>query len=54
MKEPDFLVEISTNFPLQKPIIITHSDYEWDDDKKELIKVDKENIYYDIKKEDTK
>ena len=38
MKEPDFLFEIA-DFPLDKPIIITHSDFEWDDEKKEIIRV---------------
>ena len=50
MKEPDFLVEIA-DFPLQKPVIITHSEYEWDDDKKDVVRVEKEHIYYEPKKE---
>ena len=51
MKEPDFLVEIA-DFPLQKPVIITHSEYEWNDEEKQLVKVDKEHIYYESKKEE--
>ena len=50
MKEPDFLVEIA-DFPLQKPVIITHSEYEWDEEKKDVVRVEKEHIYYEPKKE---
>lgn len=52
MKEPDFLFEIA-DFPLDKPIIITHSDFQWDEEKKEIIRVDKEHIYYQNKKATT-
>lgn len=45
MKEPDFLFEIA-DFPLDKPVIITHSEFEWDDELKKLVRVDKEHIYY--------
>jgi hypothetical protein len=48
MKEPDFLYEIA-DFPLEKPVIITHSEFEWDDEKKDVVRVDKEHIYYDVK-----
>ena len=33
MKEPDFLFEIA-DFPLDNPVIITHCDFEWDNEKK--------------------
>ena len=53
MKEPQFLCQI-TNLDIETPIIITYSEFEWDDEQKELIRVDKEHIYYEDKKGDTK
>ena len=52
MKEPDFLFEIA-DFPLEKPVIITHYEFEWNDDKKDVVRVEKEHIYYENKKGDT-
>lgn len=51
MKEVDFSFEIA-NFGIEKPIIITHSDFEWVDEKKDVVRVDKEHIYYEPKKGD--
>ena len=51
MKEPDFLYEIA-DFPLAKPVIITHSEFEWNDEKKDVVRVDVEHIYYEPKKGD--
>ena len=45
MKEPDFLFEVA-QFDVENPIIITHSDFEWDDEKKMIVRIDKEHIYY--------
>jgi hypothetical protein len=52
MREPDFLFEIA-DFPLDKPVIITHYEFEWNDDKKDVVRVEKEHIYYENKKGDT-
>lgn len=52
MKEPDFLYEIA-DFPLEHPVIITHSEFEWNDEKKEIVRVETEHIYYEPKKGDT-
>ncbi len=53
MKEPDFLFEIA-DFQFEHPVIVTHSEFEWDDEKKELSRIDKEHIYYVKEKGDTK
>lgn len=45
MKEVDFSFEVA-DFDIDRPIIITHSDFEWDDELKKLVRVDKEHIYY--------
>lgn len=52
MKEPDFLYEIA-DFPLEHPVIITHSEFEWDNEKKEIVRVETEHIYYENKKATT-
>lgn len=52
MKEPDFLFEIA-DFPLEKPVIITHYEFEWDNEKKDVVRVEKEHIYYENKKATT-
>ncbi len=52
MAEVDFQFEVA-DFNIDRPIIITHSDFEWDDELKKLVRVDKEHIYYETKKGDT-
>ena len=52
-REAEFIVEIS-EFEIDKPIIITHSEFEWNDKTKEIERIDKRHIYYENKKGDTK
>lgn len=50
-REAEFVVKIA-EFEIDKPIIITHSEFEWNDETKEIERIDKEHIYYE--KGDTK
>lgn len=46
MKEVDFSYKIA-DFDIDKPVIITHSDFEWDEEKKQIVRVDREHVYYE-------
>ena len=50
-KEAEFIVNI-TEFDIDKPIIITHSEFEWNDQTKEIERIDTQHIYYENKKGD--
>lgn len=51
--EAEFIVKIA-EFELDKPIIITHSEFEWNSETKEIEQVDIQHIYYENKNGDTK
>ena len=50
-REAEFVAKI-TEFDIDKPIIITHSEFEWNNETKEIERVDTQHIYYE--KGDTK
>ena len=45
-KEAEFVAKIA-EFDIDKPIIITHSEFEWNDDTKKIERVDIQHIYYE-------
>lgn len=47
-REAEFVVKIA-EFKIDKPIIITHSEFELNDETKEIERIDKQHIYYEKK-----
>lgn len=47
-REAEFIVKIA-DFEIDKPIIITHSEFEWNDETKEIERVETQHIYYEKK-----
>lgn len=47
-REAEFIVKIA-EFEIDKPIIITHSEFEWSDETKQIERIDKQHIYYEKK-----